>query len=1126
MQTLSLDPDSYRPSYDAVVVGSGYGGGAAACRLAEAGWSVCVLERGRELRPGDYPDTTGGALRQIQAHTRRFDVGSPTGLFDFRLGTGMGALVGCGLGGTSLINANVMLQPPEAVFDDERWPAALREDPARDTYYVTARDVLGAADAPAEPRPAKLAALDAAGRAVGGTAVRTRLAVTFADNGYAGRADHAGCTGCGNCVTGCNEGVKNTVLMNYLPRAVEAGAEVFTGLRVARVAPGGRRRWRVHTRPTGRRGADRQVEADVVVLAAGTLGSTEILTRSALGGLPVSRQIGRRFSGNGDYLGVAYDGDTVARAMGWRGGGASPIGPCISGTVAVRDRQRGLDAIVQDGVVPGALAPLMPAALLATAAAYGRDGTAGVSGWLRRAASVLQGPDRGATERSLVFLLMTTDEDDGSLTLDHDRLAISWPGSRERPSVELAQAVLPAAAAGLGATYLDAPWWRVGRSLMTVHPLGGCVMADRAEHGVVDDAGRVFAGAAGDKVHPGLHVLDGSVVPRPLGVNPGLTITALAERASQEIVADGLPSRRGPAPAGPSRAAERAPAPPDPPDPLPELPEPTGVPGIRWSERLAGPIDWREGDRGVTELELALTIDVDDLDALRRDVTTPSRISGRVRLPAVSTEPLQVTGGVMRLFVTDERRVDTRQLTYALDARTPDGEVLRIDGHKVIHDDGGFDAWRDLTSLAVTVRRADGTVVGAGTVGISLRGVVDLASTISAVRAPSTAEAMRMRLEFLRIFLGQVVLRYGKALATVAEFRVPPPAAGGTRPPTERAWYVDGHRWVDGEPGEAYASLALTRYRGGDKGPLMMAPGLAMAARSFAMETTEQNLTQHLVEAGYDVWLFDYRAGIDLPSAKSRFTLDDVARQDWPTAVAEVRRRTGAESVQIVGHCMGSSTALMALAAGLQGVRSVVCSQNTLHLHMLPFSRIKARSGLAHLLQGAGFERIDEPVSGRDPTLAAVALDLLYRLNPLRRGERCSSPMCRWAFAYFGPTHKHDRLDEDTHVALRKQFGPASLDALDHIASIVRKGEAITADGETYVRPERLRVPILFLAGEHNRIFLPSGGRRTYSVLRRANPDVGYEFHLLKRYGHLDCLIGRNAHRDVYPVIRAHLDRT
>ena len=148
------------------------------------------------------------------------------------------------------------------------------------------------------------------------------------------------------------------------------------------------------------------------------------------------------------------------------------------------------------------------------------------------------------------------------------------------------------------------------------------------------------------------------------------------------------------------------------------------------------------------------------------------------------------------------------------------------------------------------------------------------------------------------------------------------------------------------------------------------------------------------------------------------------------------------------------------------------------------------------------------------------------RLNPLRRGERCSSPMCRWAFAYFGPTHKHDRLDEDTHMALRRQFGRASLDALAHIASIVRRGEAITAEGASYVRPERLRVPVLFLAGEHNRIFLPSGARRTYSLLRAANPDVPYEFQLLKRYGHLDCMIGRNAHRDVYPFIRAHLDRT
>jgi cholesterol oxidase len=553
----------------------------------------------------------------------------------------------------------------------------------------------------------------------------------------------------------------------------------------------------------------------------------------------------------------------------------------------------------------------------------------------------------------------------------------------------------------------------------------------------------------------------------------------------------------------------------------------TLAPGIRWREHLAGRIDWSGGGADHSELELALTIDVDDLAALRHDRTSPAGISGTVRLSVLGDEPLAVTGGRFQLSVTDAGRVDTRRMTYRIDARHPDGELLRIDGYKVLHDDDGHDAWHDLTTLVVEIHREDGSVVGRGAVRIDPVGVAELVRTLTAVRAPSAAAAVRLRLDFLRLFGGEVGLRYGKAFASVAEFQVSPPKQNGRRllPPPHEQWFVDGHRWVDGDPGDGYVSLKLTRFRGGDKGPVMLAPGFAMAARSFALETTEQNLTEHLFAAGYDVWLFDYRASIDLPSSvRSPFTLDDVARADWPTAVSEVRRRTGADTVQIVGHCMGSTTALMALASGMGGVRAVVCSQNTLHLHMLPFSRFKARSRLANLLQGAGYERVTAPRSGRRPSPSALALDLLYRLNPLRRGERCSSPMCRWAFAYFGPTHRHAQLDEATHLALRTEFGPAGLDALAHIAAMARRREAVTTSGEPYFDERRLRVPTLFLAGEHNRIFLPTGARRTYDLLRAANPDVPYRFERLEGYAHLDGIVGRDAHREVFPIIRRHLD--
>ena len=116
--------------------------------------------------------------------------------------------------------------------------------------------------------------------------------------------------------------------------------------------------------------------------------------------------------------------------------------------------------------------------------------------------------------------------------------------------------------------------------------------------------------------------------------------------------------------------------------------------------------------------------------------------------------------------------------------------------------------------------------------------------------------------------------------------------------------------------------VRLTRYRFGDKGPLVLAPGYGNAARAFTIDTVPKNWVQYLGEHGWDVWLFDYRASPDLPSSFTQFTVDDIALRDWPAAVEVVRRETRADSVQAMGHCIGGLTLFMALGGGLEGVRA------------------------------------------------------------------------------------------------------------------------------------------------------------------------------------------------------------
>ena len=128
MSHLAKPVNQIRDRYDVVVVGSGYGASIAASRLARAGQRVCVLERGKEFRPGEYPDTGPEAVAETQVDLPGQHLGSATGLLDFHVNKDLNVLVGCGLGGTSLINANVSLRAEPRVFDDSRWPQAIRDD--------------------------------------------------------------------------------------------------------------------------------------------------------------------------------------------------------------------------------------------------------------------------------------------------------------------------------------------------------------------------------------------------------------------------------------------------------------------------------------------------------------------------------------------------------------------------------------------------------------------------------------------------------------------------------------------------------------------------------------------------------------------------------------------------------------------------------------------------------------------------------------------------------------------------------------------------------------------------------------------------------------------------------------
>jgi cholesterol oxidase len=549
MNQLSSPIAELKANYDTIVIGSGYGGSITACRLAGQGQQVCLLERGREFAPGTFPKTFKEGKAETQIHTEAIRIGNKISLTDVRVNKEINVIQGCGLGGTSLINANVGMEPLPDVFADPVWPEGLRNN--LDSLYkgfAAAKHMLKPKPYPANrPMPAKAASMQYAATELG-IGKQWSYAPVYVNWEKEGINEFGAvqnpCIACGECCSGCNYEAKNTMVKNYLPVAKSNGAEIFTRVNVRyleKTADG----WLVHYIyfETGEEAYDsptRTVAARRVVLAAGTLGSTEILLRSAPYGLTLSSQLGHHFTGNGDFLAFSYNNDRKANSIGIgtrKVDKQDPIGANISSILDLRDPAKPNEGmIILEGVAPGYMADGFKALVSIAAGLEGIDTGHGLADWLKKKGraltSLFRGPYHGAANHTLTYLVLTHDNDQGRMVLEKDKLRIEWPNAGQQPIFEKVSKKLLQLTQKLNGVYTRSPIWTnlFHKELVTVHPLGGCVMADDARRGVVNHKGQVFTGPDGTTVYETLYVSDGSIVPRPLGINPSLTISALAER--------------------------------------------------------------------------------------------------------------------------------------------------------------------------------------------------------------------------------------------------------------------------------------------------------------------------------------------------------------------------------------------------------------------------------------------------------------------------------------------------------------------------------------------------------------------------------------------------------------------
>ena len=1132
MPTISLPLSELRPHYEVIVVGSGYGGAIAASRMARCGRQVALLERGRELLPGNFPDSLEEVASELQVHGPLGVAGSRTGLLDFRVNDDISVFQGCGLGGTSLVNAGVALEPEAWVFEDLRWPDALRVDrkAGLSEGYRLAREMLRPATYPLASLPAKAVSLQTSASVLGGTFQRAPINVNF-DMGV----NHVGveqpaCNDCGDCVSGCNTGAKNTLAMNYLPDAFRHGAQVFTQAAVRWLSRESDGRWQVQFQAlqTGREAFDApllNVSADVVILAAGVLGTAGILMRSRARGLAMSQQLGMRFSGNGDVLALAYNCDTAIKSVG-RIRNATPRdapGPCITGVIDLRGNAGERGMVIEEGTIPSALATLLPAALQVAALAGHNSGDA-VADKLaeneRVLESALSGAYHGAVRHSQVYLAMSHDDAGGRLRLENDAVRIAWNDVGAQPIFESINSNLLNATAALGGTLIPNPLWEslLGptHDLVTVHPLGGCCMGESAVDGVVDHKGRVFTGV-GEQVHDGLYVADASVIPRPLGVNPLLTISALAERTCALLAKD-----RG------WNINYAMPA-------VEPLPARKVTVGVQFTETMHGHCSFRELQdfanaevAGIAEgghVEFTLTMLFPDIDAMLLDPAHEGRVVGTVEVKALSAQPLQVREGCFRLL--EQSGTNIRRMVYLLPMHSADGEAWFLTGFKAIRDDPGPDLWTDTTTLYTTVHEGldeSGRVVGRGILHIQPQDFIRQLKTIRTPNANGIERAFALA-RFGRFFAGEL----WDVFSPLAPITTAPCWPGDSQqpplPPRTKRPLRAPTPTIHGFATDDSTKLRLSRYYAGTNGPVMLVHGLGVSSEIFSTDTIDTNLVEYLCAHGYDVWNLDFRASILLPSANAQFDGDVIAKQDLPAAVAEVRRISGAESIQAVVHCFGATTWFMAMLSGMQGVHSFVSSQIATNYVGSLETRLKTGLYLPDVLQTLGVDSLTA-YAGEHPVWQEQLLEKALHLYPLPFDEWCDSSICRRIAFMYAPLYEHRNLTAATHAALHELFGTANLQCLDHIAQIGRKGHLIACDGTELYMPylERLKLPIAFIHGAQNRCFSPASTQQTYDTLRGRFGENLYSRTLIDGYGHIDCIFGKRADQDVFPHIVRHLD--
>lgn len=523
--------------------------------------------------------------------------------------------------------------------------------------------------------------------------------------------------------------------------------------------------------------------------------------------------------------------------------------------------------------------------------------------------------------------------------------------------------------------------------------------------------------------------------------------------------------------------------------------------------------------------------------------------------------------GDFQLFNEDPREPTTRNLTYNFEMISPSREKLYFNGYKVVNPSVAYDPiafWKATSTLYVTITEPNGRVIGRGILHIQPEDFVSELATLEPTGRNLYAKAKSVA-SFLSYFTRESAKIF---FAPLTYLQWPTSTVRGYSNVTE----ISQTFTVTASDG-VHSTVQMWDPLGGDvsdaRPTILFVPGAAVDYQIFGLPTIEKNAIDYFREAGYRIYCVTHRVGKTMTAMKGNTTFD--ARLDILAALTVIRQQQESqkqgqvEKIYVIAHCAGSVALSMGLLDGsipASWIKGITASNVFMNPTFAKVNLAKASlpiplNSLYNKLAGSWFSC----ASTRCDSLLQQILNQVVRFYPVEsKAEICDSVVCHRSSLVFGRlvicaltlitapviehyqvltlcaspfrslwTHKN--LNEATHRELANFLGGTSMRSLGHLMSIGRLGHVITNPPKsinllTPYNIARLKgIPIFFFSGADNAVYAPEATDVSYTILRDAHGPNDYERVVFERRGHLDCWMGFDAHKDVYPRVREHVDK-